>query len=94
MPFLAIVMLGAFVAQTTEYLPIGLLGDMARNLNVSEAAIGALVTGYAWIAAVTAIPFTLLSNHLDRRLLFLALIAIITASNLLAAVSPNRDSRA
>lgn len=88
MPFLAIVMLGAFVAQTTEYLPIGLLGDMARNLDVSEAKIGVLVTGYAWIAALTAIPFTLLSNHLDRRLLFLALLAIITVSNLLAAVSP------
>jgi DHA1 family L-arabinose/isopropyl-beta-D-thiogalactopyranoside export protein-like MFS transporter len=85
---LLIVMFAAFVAQTTEYLPIGLIPAIRQDLGVSEAAVGVLVTGYAWIAAATAVPFTLLTGRLDRRTLLLGLIAVITLSNALGAISP------
>jgi DHA1 family L-arabinose/isopropyl-beta-D-thiogalactopyranoside export protein-like MFS transporter len=86
---LLIVMLGAFVAQTAEYLPIGLLPQIGRNLGVPESAVGALVTGYAWIAAVTAVPLTLTTSRLDRRWLFLGLLGVISLANILAALSPD-----
>lgn len=86
---LLIVMLGAFVAQTAEYLPIGLLPEIGRNLRVSESAVGALVTGYAWLAAVTAVPLTLATSRLDRRWLFLGLLGVISLANIAAALSPN-----
>lgn len=82
---LLVLMLGAFVAQTTEYLPIGLLPQIAADLGVSEARTGALVTGYAWVAALTAIPFTLATQRVSRRTLFLGLLGIISAANALAA---------
>lgn len=82
---LLVLMLGAFVAQTTEYLPIGLLPQIAEDLGVSEARTGTLVTGYAWIAAITAIPFTLAAQRIPRRILFLGLLGIISATNALAA---------
>src|SRR6476661_1292695 len=86
---LLIVMLGAFVAQTAEYLPIGLLPEISRNLQVSESAVGALLTGYAWLAAATAVPLTLATNRLGRRGLFLGLIGVVSLANILAALSPN-----
>jgi MFS family permease len=86
---LLIVMLGAFVAQTAEYLPIGLLPEISRNLQVSESAVGALLTGYAWLAAATAVPLTLATNRLSRRGLFLGLIGVVSLANILAALSPN-----
>jgi DHA1 family L-arabinose/isopropyl-beta-D-thiogalactopyranoside export protein-like MFS transporter len=86
---LLIVMLGAFVAQTSEYLPIGLLPEISLDLGVSESAVGALVTGYAWLAALTAVPLTLATNRLDRRWLFLGLLGVMTLANVLAALSPN-----
>jgi len=89
MPRLLIVMLGAFVAQTAEYLPIGLLPEISLDLGVSEGAVGALVTGYAWLAALTAVPLTLATNRLDRRWLFLGLLGVMTLANVLAALSPN-----
>ncbi|TFY87702.1 MFS transporter [Pseudomonas nabeulensis] len=82
---LLVLMLGAFVAQTTEYLPIGLLSRIAEDLGVSEARTGTLVTGYAWVAAITAIPFTLAAQRIPRRILFLGLLGIISATNALAA---------
>ncbi len=84
---LLVLMLGAFVAQTTEYLPIGLLPQIAHSLNVSEARVGGLVTGYAWVAALTAIPLTLATQRLARRRLFMSLLGVMTATNTLAAFS-------
>jgi MFS transporter, DHA1 family, L-arabinose/isopropyl-beta-D-thiogalactopyranoside export protein len=76
---------GAFVAQTTEYLPIGLLPQIGGAFAVPEGFVGALVTGYAWIAAATAIPLTLATGAMGRRHLFLLLLAILTLANALAA---------
>lgn len=89
LPALITLAFGAFVAQTTEYLPIGLLPQIGQDFAVPEAWVGALVTGYAWIAALTAIPFTLASVRIDRRRLFLGLLAIITIANGLAAIAPS-----
>jgi DHA1 family L-arabinose/isopropyl-beta-D-thiogalactopyranoside export protein-like MFS transporter len=85
----ALLTLGAFVAQTAEYLPIGLLPGISRDLCVSESAVGALVTGYAWVAALTAVPLTQVTSRLDRRWLFLGLLGVVTLANVLAAIAPN-----
>jgi DHA1 family L-arabinose/isopropyl-beta-D-thiogalactopyranoside export protein-like MFS transporter len=84
---LLVLMLGAFVSQTTEYLPIGLLPRIAEDLQVSQAAVGALVTGYAWIITLTVIPITLMTNRINRRPLFLTLLGIITLCNGLALIA-------
>ncbi|XBS69771.1 MFS transporter [Acerihabitans sp. KWT182] len=84
---LLVLMLGAFVSQTTEYLPIGLLPRIALDLHVSQADVGALVTGYAWIITLTVIPITLLTNRINRRPLFLTLLGIITLCNGLALIA-------
>lgn len=80
---------GAFVWQVTEILPIGLLTDIAHGLNVSEAQVGLLVTGYAWLVALTAIPLTILTSGIDRRFLVALLLALVGAVNLLSAMAPN-----
>ncbi|MFH3479098.1 MFS transporter [Xanthobacter variabilis] len=85
---LLIVMFAVFVAQTAEYLPIGLVPAIRQDLGVSEAAVGALVTGYAWIAAITAVPLTTLTLRLDRRMLFVGLVGTVAVSNLARAVAP------
>jgi DHA1 family L-arabinose/isopropyl-beta-D-thiogalactopyranoside export protein-like MFS transporter len=80
-------MLAAFVAQTTEYLPIGLLPQISSSLKVLPAQTGLLVTGYAWIAALTAMPFTLATQRLPRRTVFVGLLGVIALANALAALA-------
>ncbi|WP_084790227.1 MFS transporter [Candidatus Sodalis sp. SoCistrobi] len=84
---LLVLMLGAFVSQTTEYLPIGLLPLIAKDLQVTQGQVGFLVTGYAWIITLTVLPVTLLTRRIDRRVLFLWLLAIIAVCNGLAIVT-------
>ncbi|MBT9431910.1 MFS transporter [Candidatus Sodalis endolongispinus] len=84
---LLILMLGAFVSQTTEYLPIGLLTVIAKDLQVTQGQVGFLVTGYAWIITLTVLPVTLLTRRVDRRVLFLWLLEIIAVCNGLAIIT-------
>ena len=61
---------GAFVSQTTEYLPVGLLNQIAEHLGISGAKAGMLITVYAWVITLSVIPVTLLTQGIDRKKLF------------------------
>ena len=66
----------AFVFNTSEFLPVGLLTDMAHSLGESVPQMGLVITGYAWIVAVMSLPLTILTAKLERKKLLLALIAL------------------
>lgn len=65
-----------FVFNTSEFLPVGLLPDIARSLDYSDSHIGLLVTGYAWVVALMSLPLAILSARWERRKLLLWLLAI------------------
>ncbi|WP_248924762.1 MFS transporter [Paenibacillus hamazuiensis] len=81
--------LGAFAIGMTEFVIMGLLPEVAADLNVSIPAAGLLITGYALGVAVGA-PFITISTHkMPRKALLLLLMGIFIAGNALAAVAPN-----
>lgn len=77
-----------FVAITTEIVPVGLLPQLSRAFSVSEAVTGLLVTVYAALVAVLAIPLTRLTGRLPRKPLLLATIALYSVGNLVIALAP------
>lgn len=85
----ALLAISAFVIVTTEFLIVGLLPALARDLDVSIATAGMLVTLFAFVVMLFGPILTGLVSHLDRKRLFIALLAIFAASNVLAAVAPN-----
>lgn len=80
---------GTFVMVTSEFLPIGLLGGMARDLGVSEGQAGLMVTAPGAVAAVAAPVLTSLAAKLDRRLLLLMLTGLIIVADLVVATGSN-----
>jgi predicted MFS family arabinose efflux permease len=76
-----------FASVTTEFLPVGLLTNIAASLHVSEGAAGLMVTMPALVAAPTGPLLIVAAGGLDRRTLLLALSALLVASNLLAAMA-------
>jgi MFS transporter, DHA1 family, inner membrane transport protein len=79
--------LGAFVVGTAELLVVGVLGLVARDLRVSIATAGVLVTGYAIGISVGGPLLTALTIRFDRRrVLWLSLVAYV-AGNALALVA-------
>ncbi len=74
----------AFIFNTTEFVPIALLSDIASDLSVSEAKAGLLVTIYAWVVALASLPLILIVGRIERKKLMICLLVVFTISNLLS----------
>jgi DHA1 family inner membrane transport protein len=79
----------SFGIGTTEFVIMGLLPDMARDLAVSIPRAGLLVTGYALGVTFGGPVLALATAKADRRHALLLLIGIFILGNLLCAVAPN-----
>ena len=85
-----LVLAGAiFVSVTSEFLPTGLLPDMARELEVSESQIGLLITLFAGTVVLTAAPLTALTRRYSRKSLVIVVLVVFVLANLLAAIAPS-----
>lgn len=81
--------IAAFVIVTTEFLIIGLLPSLARELNISIAMAGQLVTLFAFTVMLFGPVLTARLAHIERRKLFTFILLVFAASNVLAALAPN-----
>ena len=85
-----LVLAGAiFVSVTSEFLPTGLLPDMARELDVSASQIGLLVTIFAATVVVSTTPLAALTRNVSRKGLVIAVLIVIAIAGVLAAIAPN-----
>lgn len=86
---ITILAISAFLIVTTEFLIIGLLPALARDLGISIAAAGQLVTLFAFTVMLFGPPLTAALAHLDRKKLFIAILLVFAFANGLAALSSN-----
>ncbi|MCL2555093.1 MAG: MFS transporter [Actinomycetia bacterium] len=80
--------LGSFGIGLTEFVIAGLLPQVSSGLDVSEAAAGWLISGYALSVAIGAIVLTALTTGLHRKAVLVGLVALFVAGNLLTALAP------
>ncbi|WP_199554065.1 MFS transporter [Sandaracinobacteroides hominis] len=78
----------AFAIGTTEFVIVGLIPEMARDLSVSIPTAGLLVSLYALAITIGAPTVTALTGKLPRRQLAIGLMVIFTIGNLIAAFAP------
>jgi predicted MFS family arabinose efflux permease len=78
----------AFVAITTEMLPVGLLPDIGSAFGVADSLTGLLVSLYAVMVATLAVPLTVVTQRFARKPLLLATLVGYAASNALVAAAP------
>jgi DHA1 family inner membrane transport protein len=80
---------GAFGIGTTEFLIMGLLLQVAADMQVSVSAAGLLISGYALGVFVGAPILTLATRRMPRKAVLLALMAIFTLGNAACALAPD-----
>jgi predicted MFS family arabinose efflux permease len=84
----ASVTVGAFAFVTTEFLPVGLLPQVAKTFHVSSGTAGLMVTIPGIMAALSAPGMMLGAGRINRRTILIVLSVMLLASNLLSAFAP------
>ena len=77
----------AFIFNTSEFIPIGLLSDIAEDFSTTEAHAGMLISVYAWIVMVLSLPLMLLVSKIELRKLMLCTIVMFMVCQLLSSFS-------
>ncbi|GAB3596504.1 MFS transporter [Microbacterium tumbae] len=86
---LIVMMLMSFLLVTAEFLPNGMLTEMAAGLGVTPGQAGQTVTVTALVGFLVAPTVGLMLPRLDRRSLLVWMAIAAAASNLIVAVAPN-----
>ncbi|MFD9815822.1 MFS transporter [Streptomyces sp. NPDC059080] len=74
--------LAAFAVQTDDFIIIGVLPDLSRDLHVSEGTAGQLVTVYSLVYALAAPALALLLARIDRKRVLCCALVVFIATNL------------
>src|SRR5471032_2517067 len=80
--------MASFIATANETVPAGLLPQIAQGFGITQAWAGQLVTFCALGSGLAAIPLTIATRGLQRRLVLLLAIAGFLVCNAVTASSP------
>lgn len=81
--------ISAFIFNTSEFMPIGLLTDIAGSFSISESKVGMLITVYSWIVMLLSLPLILLVSKIDFRKLFMGTIALFGICQIMSVLAPS-----
>lgn len=68
----------AFIFNTSEFIPIGLLTDIRNDFGLTEASVGMLISIYAWAVMLLSLPLMLLVSKMEMKKLMLLLLGFFT----------------
>lgn len=78
-----------FTALTSEVAPVGLLVDMAQAFHIQVGQAGLAVSAFALMVAFGAVPLTIATGKMDRKMLVLVSLGGYIVSNLVVALAPS-----
>ncbi len=86
LPLLAIAIC-VFIVNMSEFMPIGLLTDIAADFSISESSAGLIISVYAWAVAILSLPIMLLLRKMEYRRMLLMCIGLFAFFQILSGLS-------
>jgi DHA1 family inner membrane transport protein len=78
-----------FSSVTIEFLPTGLLPEIAAELGVSQSQVGLLITIFAGTVVLSTAPLANLTRQVPRKPLVLIVLLVFVLSSVMSALAPN-----
>ena len=82
----------AFVFNTSEFMPIGLLTDIAASFSLTEAQAGIMISVYAWGVMLLSLPLMVFASRFEFKRMLLGVLAVFSLGQFLFAVAPTYPS--
>ena len=86
LPLVALVIC-VFIVNMSEFVPIGLLTDIATDFSISESSAGMLISMYAWAVAILSLPIMLVLRKMEFRRMLLMCIALFVVFQIMSGIS-------
>ena len=75
----------AFVFNTSEFMPIGLLTDIAASFSLTEAQAGIMISVYAWGVMLLSLPLMVFASRFEFKRMLLGVLAVFSLGQFLSA---------
>lgn len=85
---LLLLSIAIFVSMAVEFLPGGLIPQIAGDFKRSAPEVGNLITVFALTVVLTAAPLAILTRRIPRKTMVLTSFALIGAANVIVVLSP------
>ncbi len=77
----------AFIFNTSEFIPIGLLTDIANDFSTTEAQAGMIISVYAFVVMLLSLPLIIIVSRFEMKKLLASVIFVFVGFQLLSATS-------
>ena len=80
--------LSAFILNTSEFMPVGLLTDIAASFGITESTAGIMITVYAWAVMLLSLPLMMATSRVEFKRLLLGVLVVFGVGQLFSALAP------
>ena len=81
--------IAAFIFNTSEFMPIGLLTDIAHTFSITQTQAGIMITIYSWAVMLLSLPLMILASKYNYKKILLVTLFLFGLGQAISATSTN-----
>ena len=79
--------IAAFIFNTSEFMPIGLLTDIAQTFHITQTTAGTMITIYSWAVMLLSLPLMILASKYSYKKILLTTLFLFALGQGISAIA-------
>lgn len=79
--------IAAFIFNTSEFMPIGLLTDIAQTFHITQTTFGTMITIYSWAVMLLSLPLMILASKYSYKKILLTTLFLFALGQGISAIA-------